>query len=141
MWILAWICCDLCFWILCLAACISPCVCIGCFGLNNASFILFGIWTDLHMSCAEIYTFVVSSPSCLCYGHKNKMNLLESCVRSISFSVPKKRSPTSSFLFRFGSCGILFDAVYEVMLNLFCCFCGFLLAKIHQQLEAWSSNC
>jgi hypothetical protein len=89
----------------------------------------------------QIYTFVVSSPSYTCYGHKNKRNLLKSCVRSISFSILQKRSPTSSVLFRFGSCGILFDAFYEVMLNLFCGFCGFLLAKIHQQLEARSSNC
>ncbi len=122
-----------------------------------ASFILLEC-QSIYTCPLQIYIFVVLKTFHILhfYGHKNKRNLLKSCVGSITIFTPKekgrkpnieklkkkKKTPpleVSSFILdlmeSIVSSLLSLMRTCEGMLNHFCYFCGFLLTNIHQQLE------
>lgn len=65
----------------------------------NASFTLFGIWTDLHMSCADLYFCCVQSFISLLWTQKQKESVKELCEEHFILCTPEKKFPpaVSSF--------------------------------------------
>jgi hypothetical protein len=64
----------------------------GVSGLNNASFIQFGIWTDLHMSFADLYFCCVQSFISLLWTQKQNETVKELCEEHFILCTPEKKS-------------------------------------------------